>query len=98
MEKTIATQNAERLGVLTTIFTLVNGLPTEPEVAKLLALAIVANIQKWYAENGKTYSPDTELIEEEAIKFAFNRVQEINDDAKATAMLMQMGAGSGLMN
>ena len=101
MEKTIAMQNAERLATLTTLFILVNGLEDAPrELGRILALAISANLAEWYEKNGKTYAPDKELIEDEAIKYAFARVQEINDRAQMEAAMLSVfpSLNGGLKN
>lgn len=93
METNISTKNknAEKLAAISTIFAIMNGFPTTPEVAKALALAVHVNIVMWYKENGRTYSPDTEEIDDDAIKFAFAKVQT---DLVAASMF----AGGGLMN
>ena len=91
MENTIANQNAVRLAHLSSIFCLLNGLPATQELAHLLAGAVMANIGKWYKENGREdFNPETELICDDAIKAAFARVQEI---ATLATLSAQMGIG-----
>lgn len=91
MENTIANQNAVRLAHLSSIFCLLNGLPATQELAHLLAGTVMANIGKWYKENGrKDFNPETELICDDAIKAAFARVQEI---ATLATLSAQMGIG-----
>ena len=91
MENAIANQNAVRLAHLSSIFCLLNGLPATQELAHLLAGAVMANIGKWYKENGREdFNPETELICDDAIKAAFARVQEI---ATLATLSAQMGIG-----
>lgn len=90
MENTIANQNAVRLAHLSTVFCLLNGLPATQELAHILAAAVMANIGKWYKENGREdFNPETELICDEAIKAAFARVQQI-------AVLASISAQTGI--
>ena len=91
MNENIATQNAKRLASLSAIFCLINGIPATPELAPILSGAVMANIGKWYEEHGRTdFNPQTELICEDAIKFAFERVQTIANLALISA---QTGIG-----
>ena len=78
MENTIANQNAVRLAHLSTTFCLMNGLPATQELAHVLAGAVMAAITKWYAENELTdFNPQTELICDDAIIAAFEKMQQI---------------------
>ena len=91
MNESIATQNAQRLASLSAVFCIMNNLPVSEELARILSGAVMANIGKWYAENGRTdFNPQTELICDDAIKAAFARVQEI---ANLAAIAVQTGIG-----
>lgn len=85
----IALANATTLAGLSTAFCELNGLEVNDELARVISLAVNANIARWYDDNGKTYNPTAELIEEEAIKYAFGRLQAI-------AMLAAMAANAGI--
>ena len=96
MENTIATQNAQRLASLSVIFCHINGLDPTVELAQALTGAVMANIGKWYEDNGYTnFDPRTMLICDEAIKAAFERVQEI---ANLAAISVQTGIGMEGLN
>lgn len=88
---TIATQNSELLGKLSLAFCLMNGiLNVTPELAKAFAATVTSNIIKWYIDNGhEDFSPETTLICDEAIKYAFGEMQTI-------VTLAQMSAEMGL--
>ena len=77
---TPASVNATTLALLSTVFSKANGLPTVPFV---LGNLIYSFLNEWYADNGKLLRPDTELIENEAILYAFGRAQEMTNVAKA---------------
>ena len=77
MNNTIATQNAERLASLSVVFCLMNDLTPNDELVAHLSGAVMYNLAKWYEDHGKTFNPANEIIEDEAIKAAFDRVQEI---------------------
>ena len=78
MNENIATQNAQRLATLSVIFCLTNGIFVTTELSQILAAAVMANVTKWYADNGRPdFSPETELICDDAIKAAFTRIQAI---------------------
>lgn len=78
MNENITTQNAQRLATLSAIFCLTNGIFFTAELGQILAAAVMANITKWYADNGRPdFSPETELICDDAIKAAFTRIQAI---------------------
>ena len=88
MNENIATQNAQRLATLSAIFCLTNGIFITPELGQILAAAVMANINKWYEENGRTdFSPETELICDDAIKAAFTRIQAIATFADIAARM-----------
>ncbi len=86
MDNTIASQNSKRLSVLSAVFCLLNGITPTDELAQVMSLAVMGNILKWYADNGQPYfNPATELICDEAVQFAFGRVQQIADLARISA-------------
>lgn len=89
MENTIATQNAQRLARLTSVFCLINGLEATEELVPILTNCVMSGIARWYAENGRTFNPKTDLIEDDALAEAFARVQEI-------AILANMTAKAGI--
>lgn len=91
MNENIAIQNAKRLASLSAAFCLLNQLPNSQELCQALAGAVMANVMKWYENNGRTdFNPQTELICDDAIKSAFERVQQI---ATLAAISAQMGIG-----
>ena len=91
MEKNIATQNSHRLASLAVIFCELNGIPVNNEVSEALANAIIAACHQWYIDNGRgdEFNPSTELICDDAIKYAFKRMQVI---AALAALSANMGA------
>lgn len=96
MNENITNQNAQRLAHLSAIFCIMNNLPVSEELAHILSGAVMTNICKWYAENGRPdFNPQTELICDDAIKSAFERVQQIATLATISA---QMGIGIGDCN
>lgn len=87
----IARQNSDRLAALSIIFCLMNNLPMDDTtLCKILSMTVMSHIAKWYEDRGKTFNPEAELIEDEAIKSAFERVQEI---ANLAAISAQTGIG-----
>lgn len=96
MNENIATQNAQRLASISVIFCRINGLDPTPELAQALTGAVMANIGKWYEDNDQTnFDPRTMLICDEAIKAAFERMQEI---ANLAAISVQTGIGMEGLN
>jgi hypothetical protein len=90
MNTNIAQANATVLANLSTVFCIVNGITPTEELCQALALAVMANIKKWYDNNGRPdFNPQTEEICEDAIAEAFARVQQIADLALLSA---KMGA------
>ena len=88
MNENIATQNAQRLATLSVIFCLTNGIFITAELSQILAAAVMANITKWYADNGRPdFSPETDLICDDAIKAAFTRIQAIATLAEISAQM-----------
>ena len=90
MENTIASQNASRLAKLSALFCAINGLETaDVDLVPALANAVLSGCARWCKENGQEFSPATTLIPDDALVYAFGRVQEI-------AILANVAASSGL--
>jgi hypothetical protein len=78
MEKNISTRNADRLAGLSVVFFALNNLPYDAELISVFSQMVMSAIGKWYKENeGRLINPETELICDDAIKFAFDRAQQI---------------------
>lgn len=77
MNQIIAKQNADRLANLSMMFCITNELPMSEDLIHHLTGTVMYNLAKWYEENGKTFNPAEELIEDDALVAAFTRVQEI---------------------
>ena len=77
MENTIATQNAQRLARLSTLFCAINGLEVTAELVPILSNCVLSGCARWCAENGQEFNPTTILIPEDALVYAFGRCQEI---------------------
>lgn len=90
MEKNIATQNANRLAGLSVVFFALNNLPYDAELISVFSQMVMSATCKWYKENeGRLINPETELICDDAIKFAFDRAQQI-------AVLASISAQTGI--
>lgn len=88
MEKNIAAQNANRLADLSVTFFALNRIPCDDELIRVFSQAIMSGIAKWYKENkGRDINPETELICDDAIEYAFTRAQEISNLATFCAMI-----------
>lgn len=74
---TIGRQNAERLASMSAVFCAINGLEATEELVRVLTSAILSGVAKWYNDRGRTFNPNTELIEDDAMVEAFTRAQEI---------------------
>ena len=86
----IATENAQRLAALSTVFCAMNGIPVTPELVPVLSNAVLSGIAKWYSDRGRTFDPKNDRIENDALAEAFTRVQEI---AILAAISAQTGIG-----
>lgn len=86
----IATENAQRLAALSTVFCAMNGIPVTPELVPILSNAVLSGIAKWYSDRGRTFDPKNDRIENDALAEAFVRVQEI---AILAAISAQTGIG-----
>ena len=83
----IANQNINRLASLSTAFCATNNITPNGELVKTLTQAVMAAIGRWYAENGQpNFSPLTDLICDEAYKYAFGRMQVIATLASISVM------------
>ena len=89
MENNIATQNAQRLARLSTIFCAINGLEVTPKLVPILSNAVLSGCARWCAENGQEFNPREILIPDDALTYAFGRCQEI-------AILANVAAQSGI--
>lgn len=90
MNDSISTKNAKRLARLSVVFCLVNNIRITDELSNALSQCIMSGVAEWYKSNGREdFSPATELICDDAIKFAFERVQKI----ATLATISAMGAG-----
>ena len=85
-----ASINTSKLATLSTLFCAINGIPFTEELVPILGGAVIANIAKWYAVRGKSFNPKEELIEDEALEAAFERLQEI---ANLASIAAQTGIG-----
>ena len=85
MEKNIATINSEKLASLSFLFCLTNGLEVTQELSDAMAMTIILTIAKWYNDRGMAFNPETDLITDEAISYAFAEMQELTDGARFVA-------------
>lgn len=90
MEQNISAQNVKRLSDLAAIFFVLNNLPHDAELIGVFSQMIMSAIGRWYKENKRrNINPGTEIICNEAIKFAFDRAQQI-------AILASIAAQTGI--
>lgn len=82
----IAEINAKNLAIAAAQFAQEEGLEVTPEFSAALTPAVLAGCAKWYDEHGKEFNPKEELIEPEAIAYAFTRVRYIAFLAKMSAL------------
>ena len=87
MEKTIREINSERLASVSVVFTIFNGIDPTKEFIDILSLTVAVEIKTWYDEQGRDFDFDTELVDEEAVKYAFGRIQALTNAAKAQVAL-----------
>ena len=87
----IASENAERLAILSNLFCIKNNIPITPDLIPVLSNAVFEGITNWYAERGRTFDPKAERIEDDALIDAFARVQKIADLATLCAVVEKMG-------
>lgn len=87
----IATENAQRLAVLSNLFCIKNNIPITPDLIPVLSDAVFEGITNWYSERGRTFNPKTERIEDDALIDAFARVQKVADLATLCVALKTMG-------
>lgn len=85
---TIANTNSEILATRSTIFCILNGITFSEDMVSAIANTVSAYIASWYVSNGKSIpNPNTELIEPEAIEYAFAKLQQLADLASLAASL-----------
>ena len=82
----IADINAKNLAIASAQFIAEEGLEVTPEITSALTPAVFAGCAKWYGEHGKEFNPKEELIEPEAITYAFTRVRYIAFLAKMSVL------------
>lgn len=85
----ISIENAKRLASLSAVFCTINGLELTAELVPILSDAVLTGVERWYAENGRTFNPKTDRFEDDALASAFVRVQEI-------AILAYLSAQTGI--
>ena len=86
----IAKQNSTLLASLSVVFFTANGIKSSPEMIEAFADATMDAIEKWYRTNkGREFDPMTELVEEDAVKYAFKHMQKI-------VTLVQMAKAMGI--
>lgn len=82
----IAEQNSKHLGHLSTLFCLMNGINIDPILVMVFSHTVMGCIAQWYNEHGREdFDPAQEIIEEEAIKYAFAEMQKLTDEARDEA-------------
>lgn len=87
----IADINSNRLAAVSVLFCNANGLEVTDELVIVLGNSIIYGVATWYAQNGKKFSPATELIEEDAIRFALEKAQEVVLAAEAEVLASVLG-------
>ena len=81
-----ADRNTELLATLSAGFLICNGIfDAGAELVRALSTNVFINIKRWYEERGRTFNPDAELVEEEAVRYAFDRAQMIVNLAEAVS-------------
>ena len=83
--------NLNRLSNATIVFMLKNGFPLNSGFEETLAPMVMEQLFIYYAEKDKVFDLLEDRIEEEAIKFAFARVQETTDMVQASVRMMTGG-------
>ena len=83
----IAEANAKLLSKLSVAFCTINKIPMTGELIPILSRAVMQAICEWHNENGRPdYDPATEPLCDEAVKYAFGKVQQICTLAQISAM------------
>lgn len=100
MEENISLINSRRLADVSAHFCAINNIEVTPEIGQALADAVVAACAKWYKENGQPdFDPTKVIICDDAIIYAFERMQMIAMLADISAMLgVGVGDLSGMPN
>ena len=87
MESTIfSTLNASLLATASVEFCNEIGLEVTDELVAVLSTAVMSALARWYNENGKEFDLAINLIEPDALAYAFGRMREIAALAKISAM------------
>jgi hypothetical protein len=78
----IAAINAKKLANLTAGFCLINGITLTQELGEVIGHYLFTNFAYWYEEMGLAFNPAEEVINDEAIKYAFGKMQKLADLAE----------------
>lgn len=90
MESTIfSTLNASLLATASVKFCNEIGVEVTDELVAILTNAVMCALARWYNENGKEFDLAKNLIEPDAVTYAFGRMHEI-------ATLAQISAATGI--
>lgn len=90
MENTIAsTINAALLASASVEFCNSIGIEVTDELVAILTQAVMCALARWYNENGKEFDLAINLVEPDAVAYAFGRMHEI-------AALAQFSAVTGI--
>lgn len=81
-----ATINAHVLSAASVAFCNAQELEPTDELVRVLCQAVMTALAQWYKDNGKTFAPQTDLIEDEAILYAFEKMGNIAMLARISAM------------
>lgn len=84
----ITKQNTSLLASLSVRFFATNGIKFTQEMMDAFADATMTAIEAWYRTNkDREFNALIELVEEDAVKYAFNEMQEIVTLARSAVML-----------
>lgn len=89
MNQNIVEANSSRCATLSMGFCIVNGIPMNEETLDAVTGLVVVGIIEWYTENGKSYKPDEELLEEDAIRYSFGKLQDMVSAMQLIANMRQ---------
>lgn len=93
----IAIENSSRLAHLSATFCKVNGIKVTAELADAFADAILVSVNEWYNENkGRNFDPMTELVDNDAVSYAFEHMGALLAFASLAAMAGISAAELGL--
>ena len=99
MNKDIISTNAAKVIVAQTHFFIANNLPNDDEnLIEGVLNGMYSHIAEWYTKNGKEYKPETEVIEDDAVMYAYACLQAEHDFALLTVALAFGIPASTLVN